>query len=890
MNISIKASICSLLLATVAAASPVKAVAAGEEIFLADPTIFTEGSKYYLTGTRFVDPQGFPLLESDDLVNWTYVRPDMMILRNGGDSYGTTGFWAPQILKYGDDYVLAYTANEQCVMALSPTVDGIYSQTVKAPIDGSQKNIDPFIFRDDDGKYYLYHVRFGGGNYIWGAEFNPETGKIVDGTLTKCFSNTQQWENTGSYPSDPIMEGPTVIKLDGKYYLFYSANHFQSIDYAVGYAVADSPLGPWTKNENNPMISRAIVGEKGSGHGDIFFDRDENMRYVYHVHCNDNQANPRRTRIVKLDVDKSGGHPYRITANKESIIVPVMEPHCIDNADVTSVEFRGSVVGSPALLSDKGNGIWSGEVNLNGSSGGEYLNRTVNFRLNGDDALTMKRVPGTNTLRLLSECYNGGENIRINPGTYTVTVNLNDGTYSFDAEVSPYRISVFGSSVANGQGATSRQGYAYQYGKLLESRYSKGTSNNPFVVSGVSIGGNTTTALLNRYDDLLRDFGKYVIIGLSMGNEGIHEAPDKERVFNQFRDNMLTLIEKSRADGKTPIVMNNYTRGDYTAADYSYICRMNTLIHEWDVPSFNTLGAIDNGEGKWADGYIADNGHPNTEGHAEFMYAMVPSLFDALNNGKPLPERDMTQSLEMDRNTTVTFKGEERVHPFTVSIRVKGARKGQVLSFKHGNRSNYTGRIIVEPDGKITYDSPAETDFTSRRALLNDDEWHTITLTHFYARGETLLYVDNVYAGSTKEKLLPGQFTIGNPSAADDEKFTLSELFFWRAGMNATEIKAHNEGKMLKSSLEIYSPMTRDASTANDADTPSFFLINKAQSTNAPVCTSYKDSAITMVETDNDSSPLEYYGLNGISVTRADSLKGVYIVKYSDGKVRKEKF
>lgn len=44
----------------------------------------------------------------------------------------------------------------------------------------------------------------------------------------------------GNYISNPIMEGPSVIKLKDTYYLFYSANHFMNIDYAVGYAIASS--------------------------------------------------------------------------------------------------------------------------------------------------------------------------------------------------------------------------------------------------------------------------------------------------------------------------------------------------------------------------------------------------------------------------------------------------------------------------------------------------------------------------------------------------------------------------------------------------------------------------------------------------------------------------
>ncbi len=294
-----------------------------QEIFFADPTIYTENGKYYLTGTRNREPLGFALLESDDLATWHVAKPDSMILTPGENTFGTQGFWAPQIYKLGDKYLFAYTANEQIVLAKGDSITALYTQEVAEPIDGSEKNIDPFLFRDDDGKFYMYHVRFDHGNWLWVGEFNPETGKFIEGTLKPVFRNDQAWEDTKAYPSDVIMEGPTVVKMDGKYYIFYSANHFLSDDYAVGYAVADSPLGPWTKNPANPMIHRNIVGEKGSGHGDIFTDNEGNLRYVYHVHHNDSVVSPRRTRIVKLNVDKTNGHPYAITADTTSIIKPV---------------------------------------------------------------------------------------------------------------------------------------------------------------------------------------------------------------------------------------------------------------------------------------------------------------------------------------------------------------------------------------------------------------------------------------------------------------------------------------------------------------------------------------------------------------------------------------
>lgn len=291
------------------------------EILYADPTVFAENGRYYLTGTRHDYPAGFALLESDDLLSWHAVEPDSMILLKGFSVYGDKGFWAPQILKDGGRYYFAYTANEQTAVAVSDGFPARFTQPEVMPVDGSEHNIDPFIFVDDDGRWYFYHVRFDNGNFLWVGEFDPVSGKIVEGTLRRCFGNDQPWEATPAYDSAPIMEGPTVVKLDGRYYLFYSANHFMSPDYAVGYAVSDSPLGPWMKNPGNPVIHRSIVGENGSGHGDIFTDSSGRMRYVYHVHNSDSAATPRRTRIVTLNLEKDASTGiYTITADPSSVI------------------------------------------------------------------------------------------------------------------------------------------------------------------------------------------------------------------------------------------------------------------------------------------------------------------------------------------------------------------------------------------------------------------------------------------------------------------------------------------------------------------------------------------------------------------------------------------
>ena len=208
-------------------------------------------------------------------------------------------------------------------VAKSDSITGHYTQSTIRPIDGSEKNIDPFLFKDDDGSYYLYHVRFDNGNYLWSARYDIETDSIDHSSLVRCFGLTDAWEKTDDGRWSPVMEGPTVMKLDGTYYLFYSANHFLNQDYAVGYATAPSPQGPWTKYAGNPIIHKSRVGEPGSGHGDIFKGLDGKPYYVYHVHNNDSAVAPRLTRIVPLTMTRNDSTGiYDIAPDTDHIIVP----------------------------------------------------------------------------------------------------------------------------------------------------------------------------------------------------------------------------------------------------------------------------------------------------------------------------------------------------------------------------------------------------------------------------------------------------------------------------------------------------------------------------------------------------------------------------------------
>lgn len=480
---------------------------------------------------------------------------------------------------------------------------------------------------------------------------------------------------------------------------------------------------------------------------------------------------------------------------------------------VGSVTPNGWTVDQGVPLAYQGKGVWSGRVKLTGTSSVSDRER-FNFVMNNSWDYAMKRVKGTtNEVGMSSQGYDT-EDINLNHGTYHITLDLRRYVYYIDCGeegIDPFKISVMGSSVANGQGATNNRGYAYMYGELLDQRFRTQESRLPWYTSGISVNGNNTLNLLARYNDLIHDCGKYVIFGVSLGNEGIHGATDQQAIYNQFRDNMQTLIRKAREDGKYPVIMNNYTRGDFEASDYEYVKEMNLLIHEWDLPSINLLGAIDNGSGRWADGYQngTDIYHPTTDGHREFAYAMVPSLFDAIETGKPQPVRTSGGSYSLSNRSVIEFTPEATVHPFTLSFKIKATTDGVIASFANG--SNAIGTLKIE-DGVLVYQSPSGGTIKGT-VNITDNQWHVVSLTHYYAQGRTLLYTDKTPAGELVEKLTVGKFTIGDSASADEKAY--SELFFYRSAMVREEIEALCDGRMLKSSLEIYAPL--DGSVENMA-------------------------------------------------------------------------
>lgn len=321
-HIFLKSSAAVLLLAVLLqckSTSPAAVTSAldSTNTFLADPAIYSEDGLYYLYGTvEGASGNGFRTYISSNLKDWKPVETAGGYSLKKGEAFGTAGFWAPQVFRQGATYYMAYVANENIAIAQGDGPAGPFTQTTKEPLAAPVKQIDPFVFIDDDGKKYLYHVRLTGGNKIFVAQMADDFSAIKPETLRECISATEAWENTAG-ASWPVAEGPSVLKHKDVYYLFYTANDFRNPDYAVGYATSDNPFGPWKKHGGNPIISRGLLGWNGTGHGD-FFTRGADLYYVFHTHYSNPKVTPRRTALLNLKFAKAEKGIDKVEVEKKS--------------------------------------------------------------------------------------------------------------------------------------------------------------------------------------------------------------------------------------------------------------------------------------------------------------------------------------------------------------------------------------------------------------------------------------------------------------------------------------------------------------------------------------------------------------------------------------------
>ena len=255
----------------------------------ADPFVLKYNGMYYAYCTAA--PIGYYVYTSPDLVNWTNAGlcADMMW---GIEKEGW--YWAPEVFeKDGKFYLIAHAdRNLGFAVADSPLGPFIPEENYLIP-----DAIDGHIFQDDDGRLYLYYVGKNDASGYWdifGCELNDDVVSIKPGT-TKCLLSPEDpWEMVGA----DVVEGPAILKHNGTYYLTYSGTGYDSIEYAVGYATSDSPLGDYERYEANPVLSYTSKLH-GPGHHSFTTSPDGSELFiVYHVHYNTSTVHPR---IMAID-------------------------------------------------------------------------------------------------------------------------------------------------------------------------------------------------------------------------------------------------------------------------------------------------------------------------------------------------------------------------------------------------------------------------------------------------------------------------------------------------------------------------------------------------------------------------------------------------------------
>lgn len=121
------------------------------------------------------------------------------------------------------------------------------------------------------------------------ADFKSVIGepKLILRPPIQLDNSNAEWESR-SVTSKEInrrwTEGSYTFKKNDTYYIMYSANYYAGENYAVGYATSKSPLGPFIKSDNNPLLEKNSPSGgdvTGTGHNSVLFLEDK-MYCVYH--------------------------------------------------------------------------------------------------------------------------------------------------------------------------------------------------------------------------------------------------------------------------------------------------------------------------------------------------------------------------------------------------------------------------------------------------------------------------------------------------------------------------------------------------------------------------------------------------------------------------------
>lgn len=261
-----------------------------KHIYTADPSAHVFEGKIYVYPSHDIDAgEAFDDLGSHFAMEDYHVlsmdSPDGEVTDHGvalhvnDVPWAARQMWAPDAAHKDGTYYLYFPAKKaddifQIGVAISSSPAGPFIAEPEA-IKGSY-SIDPAVFQDDDGKYYMY---FGG---IWGGQLQhyrdntysvshvePEAHEVALGPRVALLTDDMKEfaepvkelvitdENGNALLSGDnsrrFFEAAWMYKHNGKYYFTYSTGDTHLICYAIG----DSPYGPF---KYSGVILKPVVG------------------------------------------------------------------------------------------------------------------------------------------------------------------------------------------------------------------------------------------------------------------------------------------------------------------------------------------------------------------------------------------------------------------------------------------------------------------------------------------------------------------------------------------------------------------------------------------------------------------------------------------------------
>jgi beta-xylosidase len=283
--------------------------ATGNPIFpgwYADPEARIFNDQYWIYPTYsapYKEQNYFDAFYSQDLVEWTKVE---RILEMKDITWAHQAMWAPSPIERDGKYYYYFAANDiqsdeeygGIGVAVADRPEGPFRDAIGKPLidkfhHGAQP-IDPHVFLDDDGSAYLY---YGGWQHCNVVRLNDDMislGVFADGETFKEIT------------PDKFVEGPCMIKREGKYIFMWAEGGWTGPTYSVAYAIADSPLGPFVR-EDKILAQDPNIATGAGHHGMLQVPGCDEWYIVYHRRpLTETDANHRVVCIDRLEFDENG--------------------------------------------------------------------------------------------------------------------------------------------------------------------------------------------------------------------------------------------------------------------------------------------------------------------------------------------------------------------------------------------------------------------------------------------------------------------------------------------------------------------------------------------------------------------------------------------------------